>query len=126
MFQGRILTEICLTFLDLFPVLRSSLNVLFGTRAEIEVRSSEPGSTTPPVAKKTLEVVIPGQAVPSLMMRSGNKLAQINEMSRAKVSLIKDRPELTEKVVQICGSAKHAERAQSLLQGFILSSKFLV
>ncbi|MQL89891.1 hypothetical protein Taro_022480 [Colocasia esculenta] len=89
---------------------------------EDESQSGPGRSTAPPVAKKTLEVVIPGQAVPSLMMRSGNKLAQISEMSGAKVTLIEDRPELTEKVVQICGSAEQAERAQSLLQGFILST----
>ncbi|XP_058100519.1 RNA-binding KH domain-containing protein RCF3 isoform X2 [Magnolia sinica] len=89
-----------------------------------EEGSSGPSrSLTPVVTKKTLEVIIPEHAVPSLIMRSGSKLAQISEMSGATVSLMEDRPELTEKVVQISGSPEQAERAQSLLQGFILSTQ---
>ncbi|XP_058081339.1 RNA-binding KH domain-containing protein RCF3-like isoform X2 [Magnolia sinica] len=44
-------------------------------------------------------------------------------MSGATVSLMKDRPELTKKVVQISGSSEQAERAQSLLQVFVLSTQ---
>lgn len=44
-------------------------------------------------------------------------------MSGASVSLIEDLPEQTEKVVRISGTPEQSERAQSLLQGFILSSK---
>lgn len=103
------------------------------------------------VTKSTLEVVIPKHAVPSLIMRSGSKLAQISEVilqldfffllnylgaetywsvlhflkqiSGATVTLVKNRPEQPKRVVQISGSPEQAERAQSLLQGFILSSK---
>ncbi|XP_072992704.1 LOW QUALITY PROTEIN: RNA-binding KH domain-containing protein RCF3-like [Typha latifolia] len=78
--------------------------------------------SVPLVTRSTLEVVIPKSAVPSLIMRSGSKLAQISEMSGATVTLIEDRPELSEKIVQISGSPDQAERAQSLLQGFILST----
>ena len=46
-------------------------------------------------------------------------------MSGATVSLIEDRPDQTEKVVQISGTPEQSERAQSLLQGFILSSNLL-
>ncbi|KAJ6793486.1 RNA-binding KH domain-containing protein RCF3 [Iris pallida] len=77
----------------------------------------------PLVTRSTLEVVIPSYAVPSLLMRSGSKLAQISEMSGAKVSLIEDQPEETEKVVKISGTPEQSERAQSLLQGFILSTQ---
>lgn len=80
----------------------------------------------PPVpiaTKRTMEVVIPEHAVPSLIMRSGSKLAQISEMSGATVTLVEDRPEQPKRVVQISGSPEQAERAQSLLQGFILSTQ---
>ncbi|XP_077226956.1 RNA-binding KH domain-containing protein RCF3-like [Tasmannia lanceolata] len=95
-----------------------------GTRP---VQKNEEGSSAlnrfhaPLVTKTTLEVVIPEPAIPSLIMRSGNKLAQISEMSGATVTLLEDKPELTERVIQISGSPEQAERAQSLLQGFILS-----
>lgn len=46
----------------------------------------------------------------------------LKQMSGATVSLIEDRPEQTEKIVQISGTPDQSERAQSLLQGFILSS----
>ncbi|KAG6482885.1 hypothetical protein ZIOFF_059524 [Zingiber officinale] len=75
----------------------------------------------PLVTKSTLEVTIPDQAVPSLIMRSGNKLAQISEMSGASITVIEDRPEQSGKIVQISGSPEQAEKAQSLLMGFILS-----
>ncbi|XP_010266588.1 PREDICTED: KH domain-containing protein HEN4 isoform X1 [Nelumbo nucifera] len=77
----------------------------------------------PLVTRSTLEVVIPEHAIPKLIMRSGNKLAQISELSGASVSLVEDRPELTEKIIQISGTPEQAERAQSLLQGFILSTQ---
>ncbi|XXG77528.1 hypothetical protein AAC387_Pa08g1666 [Persea americana] len=78
---------------------------------------------TPIVTKKTLEVVIPEHAVPSLIMRSGSKLAQISEMSGATVTFVEDRPEQPKRVIQISGGPEQAERAQSLLEGFILSTQ---
>ncbi|PKA46593.1 KH domain-containing protein [Apostasia shenzhenica] len=80
--------------------------------------------STPLVTKSTLEVVIPENAVPSLISKSGCKLAQISEMSGATVNLLDEQPDSSVKVVQISGTPEQAERAQSLLQGFILSSKF--
>ncbi|XP_010915993.1 RNA-binding KH domain-containing protein RCF3 [Elaeis guineensis] len=79
--------------------------------------------SVPLITRSTLEVIIPRHAVPSLILRSGSKLAQISEMSGATVTLIEDKSELAEKVVQISGSPEQAERAQSLLQGFILSTQ---
>ncbi|XP_009802956.1 RNA-binding KH domain-containing protein RCF3 [Nicotiana sylvestris] len=76
----------------------------------------------PLVTRSTLEVVIPPHAVPKLITKSRNKLAQISELSGANVKLIEDRPEETEKIIQISGTPEQAERAQSLLQGFILST----
>ncbi|CAA6665765.1 unnamed protein product [Spirodela intermedia] len=84
---------------------------------EEQQKTGQARSTAAPPAQKTLEVSIPEQAVPSLIMRSGHKLAQIGELS-----LIEGRPEQAGRVVQICGSPEQAERAQSLLQGFILST----
>ncbi|CAL9080648.1 unnamed protein product [Musa textilis] len=94
------------------------------SNASDEVRpSSVRRFNVPLVTKSTLEVIIPEHAVPSLIMRSGSKLAQISEISGAAVTLIEDRPEQTGKIVQISGSPEQAEKAQSLLLGFILSTQ---
>lgn len=77
----------------------------------------------PLVTRSTLEVVIPDLAVPKLITRSKNKLAQISELSGTNVTLVEDRPEIKEKIIQISGTPEQAERAQSLLQGFILSTQ---
>ncbi|KAL6320388.1 hypothetical protein AAG906_007085 [Vitis piasezkii] len=73
------------------------------------------------VTRSTLEVVIPEHAVPKLITRSKNKLAQISEWSGANVTLLEDRLEATGKIIQISGTPEQTEKAQSLLQGFILS-----
>ncbi|MBA0669617.1 hypothetical protein Goklo_025490 [Gossypium klotzschianum] len=77
----------------------------------------------PLVTRSTLEVVIPDYAVPKLIAKSKTKLAQISELSGANVTLVEDRPSETQKIIQISGTLEQSERAQSLLQGFILSSK---
>uniref|UniRef100_A0A2P2JBA4 KH domain-containing protein At4g18375-like n=1 Tax=Rhizophora mucronata TaxID=61149 RepID=A0A2P2JBA4_RHIMU len=77
----------------------------------------------PLVTRSTLEVIIPDYAVPKLIAKSRSKLAQISELSGANVTLIEDRPDVTEKIIQISGTPEQAERAQSLLQGFILSTQ---
>ncbi|KAK8658364.1 hypothetical protein V6N13_036572 [Hibiscus sabdariffa] len=81
--------------------------------------------TVPLVTRSTLEVVIPDYAVPKLIAKSKNKLAQISELSGANVTLVEDRPNETQKIIQIYGTPEQSERAQSLLQGFILSNKSL-
>ncbi|XP_031256889.1 RNA-binding KH domain-containing protein RCF3 [Pistacia vera] len=77
----------------------------------------------PLVTRSTLEVVIPEHAVPKLITKSKNKLALFSELSGATVTLVEDRPEVTQKIIQISGTPEQAERAQSLLQGFILSTQ---
>ena len=47
-------------------------------------------------------------------------------MSGASVTLAEDRPGVMEKVVRISGTPEQADKAQSLLQGFILSSESLL
>lgn len=49
----------------------------------------------------------------------------MKQLSGANVTLVEDRPELTQKIIQISGAPEQVERAQSLIQGFILSSKLL-
>ncbi|KAG1330455.1 RNA-binding KH domain-containing protein RCF3 [Cocos nucifera] len=104
-----------------------------GTFEQEETNINDEGRQTvvkrfnvPLVTRSMLEVIIPTHAVPSLIFRSGSKLAQISEMSGATVTLTEDRPEFSEKVVQISGSPEQAERAQSLLQGFVLSNPLIV
>ncbi|XP_076915033.1 RNA-binding KH domain-containing protein RCF3-like [Bidens hawaiensis] len=77
----------------------------------------------PLVTRSILEVVIPEYAVPKLITKSRNKLAQISELSGANVKLVDTSPEATEHIIQISGTPEQAERAQSLLQGFILSTQ---
>ncbi|XP_059629001.1 RNA-binding KH domain-containing protein RCF3 [Cornus florida] len=93
-----------------------------GERRE-EVPSTLNRFPVPLVTRSILEVIIPQQAVPKLITKSKNKLAQISELSGANVKLIEDRPEVTENIIQISGTPEQAERAQSLLQGFILSTQ---
>lgn len=94
-------------------------------QTESESREDVPSGlnrlSVPLVTRSTLEVVIPPEAVPKLITKSRNKLAQISELSGANIKLVDDSPEVTEKVIQISGTPDQAERAQSLLQGFILS-----
>ncbi|KAL3838060.1 hypothetical protein ACJIZ3_022651 [Penstemon smallii] len=78
--------------------------------------------SVPLVTRSILEVVIPPHAVSTLVTKS-RKLNLISELSGASVKLIEDRPEVTEKIIQISGTPEQAERAQSLLQGFILSTE---
>ncbi|XP_074291726.1 RNA-binding KH domain-containing protein RCF3-like [Silene latifolia] len=75
----------------------------------------------PMVTRSTLEVVIPEYAISRLVAKSKIKLAQISELSGAKVTLIDDEPNSSEKFLRISGTPEQAERAQSLLQGFFLS-----
>jgi poly(rC)-binding protein 2/3/4 len=75
----------------------------------------------PLVTRSTLEVVIPPHAVPKLSTK--NKLSLISELSGANVRLLEDKPDATENIIQISGTPEQAERAQSLLQGFILSTQ---
>lgn len=75
----------------------------------------------PLVNRRTLEVSIPPHAATKLITKSRNRLVQISELSGTNVKLIEDRPEETEKMIQISGTPEQIERARSLLQGFILS-----
>ncbi|ESQ43203.1 hypothetical protein EUTSA_v10012933mg [Eutrema salsugineum] len=95
----------------------------FAKAGESEHRDEVPVTTSrmPLVTRSTLEVVLPDQAIPKLVTKSRNKLAQISEWSGASVTLVEDRPEETQNIIRISGTPEQAERAQSLLQGFILS-----
>nr|XP_011470209.1 PREDICTED: KH domain-containing protein At4g18375 isoform X2 [Fragaria vesca subsp. vesca] len=75
------------------------------------------------VTRSILEVVIPEKAVSKLITKSKNMLAQISELSGARVTLVEDSPEVAQKIIQISGTPEQTERAQSLLQGFILSTQ---
>ncbi|KAG6412771.1 hypothetical protein SASPL_125458 [Salvia splendens] len=77
--------------------------------------------SVPLVTRSILEVVIPPHAASELAKKS-RKLTLISELSGATVKLVDNGPEAAEKVIQISGTPEQAERAQSLLQGFILSS----
>ncbi|XP_057507846.1 RNA-binding KH domain-containing protein RCF3 [Actinidia eriantha] len=96
-------------------------------QTESELREDMPSGLNripiPIVTRSILEVVIPQYAVPKLITKSKNKLAQISELSGASVKLIEDTPEVAEKTIHISGTPEQAERAQSLLQGFILSTQ---
>ncbi|KAL2550799.1 RNA-binding KH domain-containing protein [Forsythia ovata] len=79
--------------------------------------------SVPLVTKHTLEVVIPPNAASKLVKKSRNMLTSISQLSGANVELIENRPEVAEKIIQITGTIEQSERAQSLLQGFILSTE---
>ncbi|KAF3786460.1 Flowering locus K-like proteiny domain [Nymphaea thermarum] len=102
-------------------VLLTSLTEGDGSRAlSVEESSARDGVPNVPerfpaaiVTKTTVEVAISEHATAALT-RSKNKLMQISEISGAKV-------ELVENMIKISGSPEQAEKAQNLLQGFILS-----
>ncbi|KAL9436985.1 hypothetical protein AB3S75_022931 [Citrus x aurantiifolia] len=77
----------------------------------------------PLVTRSTLEVVLPDYAVPKLITKSKTLLTRFSEMSGASVSLVEGQPEGTQKIIQISGTPEQVERAQSVLQGFILSTQ---
>lgn len=54
-----------------------------------------------------------------------NGYANCKQISGATVTLVEDTPDTTDGVVKISGSPEQSEKAQSLLQGFILSSASL-
>nr|KYP60975.1 KH domain-containing protein At4g18375 family [Cajanus cajan] len=87
-----------------------------------DVLSSLNRIAVPLVTRSTLEVVIPEYAVPKLTAKS-KKLAQISELSGANVTLVEGKEDVSQKTIQISGTPEQAERAQSLLQGFILSTQ---
>ncbi|GER34298.1 RNA-binding KH domain-containing protein [Striga asiatica] len=68
--------------------------------------------SVPLVTRSTLEIVI-SPYVASELAKKSRKLALISELSGANVKLIDDRPEATEKIIQISGSPEQAERAQT-------------
>ncbi|KAL5567744.1 hypothetical protein UlMin_024319 [Ulmus minor] len=77
----------------------------------------------PLVTRSTIEVVIPEHAVSKLITSSKNMLATISGLSGANVTLLEDRPESTQKIIQISGAPDQVERAQNLLQGVLISTQ---
>ncbi|CAA7051612.1 unnamed protein product [Microthlaspi erraticum] len=114
-----------LTGFNLNLLQASTIAPQFKEGRESEHRDEVPVTTSrmsvPLVTRSTLEVVLPDLAIPKLVSKSRNKLAQISEWSGASVTLVEDRPEETQNIIRISGTPEQAERAQSLLQGFILS-----
>lgn len=79
--------------------------------------------SVPLVTRSILEVAIPPNAASKLAMKSRNKLTLISELSGAHVVLLELGSETAEKFVRISGTPEQAEKAQRLLQGFILSTE---
>jgi len=95
-----------------------SPNILVGAKRSVEVDAPE----RQVLAKRNIEVDVPEHAIRNLSMKSGSKLILISQLSGATVNFVEDRPESTQKVIQISGTQGQAEKAESLLQGFILST----
>eukprot|EP00249_Psilotum_nudum_P023906 c29024_g2_i1 orf=101-2146(+) len=74
------------------------------------------------ITKTTVEVVIPEHAINAVIGKPGS-IAQIRELSGAKVSLVDVGPEASEKIVEISGTPEQTHAAQCLLQAFILSGQ---
>lgn len=79
-------------------------------------------STAGLVTKTTVEVVIPEHAIAPLIANSGKGVAQIAQISGAKVNLLEVRPG-SDKVIEISGTPEQTHAAQGLLQAFILNSQ---
>lgn len=75
------------------------------------------------IASTTVEVVVPEHAMGSILGENGSNLAQIREISGAKVKVHMLAPGASERVVEISGTPDKTHAAQSLLQAFILSGQ---
>ncbi|KAJ7531321.1 hypothetical protein O6H91_14G045200 [Diphasiastrum complanatum] len=76
------------------------------------------------IKSTTVEVIIPSAAVASVLGDNGNNMAQIQQISRAKVKLFDARPGAYERIVEISGTPDQTQSAQSLLEAFILSGQY--
>uniref|UniRef100_A0A0C9S6Z6 TSA: Wollemia nobilis Ref_Wollemi_Transcript_10183_3113 transcribed RNA sequence n=1 Tax=Wollemia nobilis TaxID=56998 RepID=A0A0C9S6Z6_9CONI len=75
------------------------------------------------VTSTTVEVVVPERVIGSIYGEGGNNLAQIRQISGAKVIMHDPRPGATEGLVVISGTPEQTHAAQSLLQAFIMSGQ---
>uniref|UniRef100_A0A0C9RV58 TSA: Wollemia nobilis Ref_Wollemi_Transcript_11433_2942 transcribed RNA sequence n=1 Tax=Wollemia nobilis TaxID=56998 RepID=A0A0C9RV58_9CONI len=70
-----------------------------------------------------VEVTIPNKSVGSILGRGGSNIAQIREISGAKVKLHDAKPGGTDRIVEISGTPEQTHAAQSLLQAFAMSGQ---
>ncbi|PUZ38462.1 hypothetical protein GQ55_9G198300 [Panicum hallii var. hallii] len=67
----------------------------------------------------TIELRVPNSSLDSIVGVGGVNLAEIRQISGAKLRLLEGHPGSSESVVEIQGTLDQAKAAQSLLQGFI-------
>ncbi|KAJ7545093.1 hypothetical protein O6H91_09G107100 [Diphasiastrum complanatum] len=75
------------------------------------------------VTSTTVEVIIPSEAVTFILGTNGSNMAQIRQISGAKVKLYDARDGASESTVEISGTPDQTHAAQGLLQAFILNGQ---
>lgn len=72
------------------------------------------------VTNTTMEVVVPRFVVPAIIGEDGGCLAQIREISEAKITITDPKPGASETKIIISGAPDQAYAAQSLIQAFVI------
>ncbi|KAH9315612.1 hypothetical protein KI387_024239, partial [Taxus chinensis] len=80
-------------------------------------------STSGLIMKTTVEVVVPEHVIAALLGKSGNGIAQIRQISGAKVNLLEIRPGSSEGVVEISGTPEQTHAAQCLIEAAGINKK---
>ncbi|CAL9060218.1 unnamed protein product [Musa banksii] len=91
-----------------------------GTSLDFESGLIGSGSQANVVRSKTVEVVVPQQYLGFVYGDNGSNLADLREISGAKVAVRDPNPGATEGAVTISGTIEQTRTAQSLLHAFIL------
>jgi hypothetical protein len=82
-------------------------------------REDHRGQTSVAGYLSTIELRVPNSSLDSIVGVGGVNLAEIRQISGAKLRLLEGHPGSSESVVEIQGTLEQAKAAQSLLQGFI-------
>eukprot|EP00897_Mesotaenium_endlicherianum_P003561 jgi/Mesen1/3232/ME000187S02395 len=77
-------------------------------------------------SSSTVHVAIPVQTIGSIIGKAGTNIAQIRNISGARVKLHEAGENAAERVVEINGTPDQVQAAQSLLQAFIISGQAAV
>ncbi|XP_024531470.1 KH domain-containing protein HEN4 isoform X1 [Selaginella moellendorffii] len=75
------------------------------------------------VAGTTIEITIPGTVIGSIIGKGGSNIAQIRQISGAKVKLHDPKPGSDKRIIEISGAPDQTQAAQSLLEAFMFTAQ---
>lgn len=95
----------------------------FRAHQQLETAGDMARSNASLATSTTVEVVVPERVMGSIIGENGRNLAQIREISGAKVKVHLLSPGASERIIEISGTPDKTHAAQSLVQAFILSGQ---